>query len=408
MREFKRLNLAVFVGLGSCAVWASQPARAESWRLSVRGGGIDLGETPVVAEVDSGLAVGSYFAVSTGPDENVPAQVFQEGDKRFLAMILPHVAKARATGYLLKERSVREPDLSQGIAFRPRGRDLLVELDQRLFTAYQVDAGHKPFYFPLIGPTGASYTRAYPMQNVAGEDRDHPHQRSCWFTHGNVNGVDFWGEEEKSGTIRETDRSIVVEGPVLGRLATKDDWTAPDGRRICRDERVATFYRTKNTRVFDFEIKIRATDGPVTFHDTKEGMFGLRVASSMDVTRKKGGKITNAEGLTDEKAWGRASPWVDYVGPVNDKTVGIAVFNHPGSFRYPTTWHVRPYGLFAANPFGWHDFGNSEHGDYTIPTGQTIAFRYRVILHEGDMKAAALDQLFDGYARPPTLGLEKD
>ncbi|MFI5459618.1 MAG: PmoA family protein [Isosphaerales bacterium] len=408
MCEFKRPKGAVFIGLWFCVALAFQPARAESWRLLVRGGDVDLGETPVVAEVEAGLAVGFYFAVSTSPNENVPAQVFQEGDRRFLATILPNVAKGRATGYILTKRSLREPDLSRGIAFRSRGRDLLVELDQRLLTAYHVDAGNKPFFFPLIGPTGAPYTRAYPMETVAGEDHDHPHQRSCWFTHGNVNGVDFWGEAKNSGTIRETDRSIVVEGPVMGRLATKDDWQGPDARRVCRDERVATFYRTKNARIFDFEIKLHATDGPVTFHDTKEGMFGLRVASSMDVTRRKGGKITNAEGLTDEKAWGQASPWVDYIGPVNDKTVGIAVFNHPGSFRFPTTWHVRPYGLFAANPFGWHDFGKSEKGDYTIPAGQTIAFRYRVILHEGEMETAALHRLFDGYARPPTLELEKN
>src|SRR5262249_39795577 len=150
------------------------------------------------------------------------------------------------------------------------------------------------------------------------------------------------------------------QGPVLGRLATKDDWIGPDHRRVLRDERLATFYRTASARIIDFEIKLHASDGPVTFRDTKEGMFGLRVASSMDVTRKKGGKITNAEGLTDAKAWGQASRWVDYIGLVDDKTVGIAVLNHPSSFRYPTTWHVRTYGLFAANPFGWHDFGKSE------------------------------------------------
>jgi hypothetical protein len=193
------------------------------------------------------------------------------GEKRFLAVILPQVHKDRATGYILTKRSLPEPDLSQWIAFRARGRDLLVELDRHLLTAYRVDAGNKPFYFPLVGPTGDAYTRAYPMERVVGEDHDHPHQRSCWFTHGNVNGVDFWGEDPKSGTIRETDRSIVVEGPVLGRLATKDDWQAPGGRRVCWDERVVTFYRTKNTRIFDFEIKLHADDGPVTFYDTKEG-----------------------------------------------------------------------------------------------------------------------------------------
>ena len=78
-------------------------------------------------------------------------------------------------------------------------------------------------------------------------------------------------------------------------------------------------------------------------------MFGLRVATSMDVTSKKGGKIINAEGIENTPAWGKPSPWVDYTGPVGGKTVGVAIFNHPSSFRYPTTWHVRDYGLFAAN-----------------------------------------------------------
>jgi hypothetical protein len=245
------------------------------------------------------------------------------------------------------------------------------------------------------------------METVSGENHDHPHQRSFWFTHGNVNGIDFWGEDPKSGTIRETDRSIVVEGPVLGRLATRDDWQAPDGRRVCRDERAVTFYRTRDARIIDFEIKLHADDGPVTFHDTKEGMFGLRVASTMDVDRKMGGKITNAEGLTDASAWGQPSRWVDYVGPVNKKTVGIAVLNHPASFRYPTTWHVRTYGLFAANPFGWHDFGRSTSGDYTIPAGQSIGFRYRVILHEGATDSGLLERLFESYASPPAVEIEK-
>jgi hypothetical protein len=137
-------------------------------------------------------------------------------------------------------------------------------------------------------------------------------------------------------------------------------------------------------------------------------MFGIRVASSMDVTKKLGGRISNAEGLTDEKAWGRASPWVDYAGPVFGKTVGIAILNHPSSFRYPTTWHVRTYGLFAANPFGWHDFGAHVPGDYTLPTGETIAFNYRVILHEGDAAAAKLDRAFSAYAKPPVVQVQKN
>jgi hypothetical protein len=109
--------------------------------------------------------------------------------------------------------------------------------------------------------------------------------------------------------------------------------------------------------------------------------------------------------LADEKAWGQASPWVDYVGPINGKTVGIAVLNHPASFRYPTTWHVRTYGLFAANPFGWHEFGKTERGDHTLAKGESMTFGYRVIFHEGDTTAAGIDRLFSAYAKPPVVDI---
>ena len=217
------------------------------------------------------------------------------------------------------------------------------------------------------------------MKKVAGETQDHNHQRSFWFTHGNVNGYDFWASDPLNppktnyGTIKETAKKTLIAGPVLGRIRTTDDWLGPDGKRVCEDERVVTIYNTPTARVLDFDITIKAGDGPVTFGDTKEGMFGLRVASSMDVAGNKKtktpgkGKITNAEGITDTDAWGKASPWVDYVGPVEGETVGVAILNHPDSFRYPTTWHVRDYGLFAANPFGWHDFGMKKSGEYTDP-----------------------------------------
>ncbi len=172
--------------------------------------------------------------------------------------------------------------------------------------------------------------------------------------------------------------------------------------------REVTFYDTHKSRILDFDITIKATDGPVTFGDTKEGMFGVRVASSMDVDAKKGGKITNAEGLTDAAAWGKPSPWVDYTGPVDGQTVGIAILNHPASFRHPTTWHVRTYGLFAANPFGWHDFGMKTSGDDTIPAGDSIHFGYRLILHTGDTTSANVPAAYAAYAKPPTVEIRPE
>jgi hypothetical protein len=406
-----RRLVAALVVVGISLVAGVPPSRAAAWRLNGRGGDLEAGETPVVVEVRVDMPPGTYNLDLQGQSQPIPAVVFTEGARRWLGTVLPRVPARQEFSWPVKPQPASGAETADGIRFQPQGRNFLITLDRQTLTEYHVDAGHKPFFFPVIGPTGASYTRAYPMVLVPGEKRDHPHQRSFWFTHGSVNGVDFWSEGPRAGTIREVDRKVLVQGPALGRLWTRDEWRAPDDRTVCEDERMVTFYRTKGARIIDFEIAIRSTAGPVTFGDTKEGMFGLRVASSMDVDqpgKKQGGRITNAEGLTDAKAWGQASAWVDYVGPVQGQTVGIAILNHPDSFRYPTTWHVRTYGLFAANPFGWHDFGRSDRGDYTVSAGQSIRFAYRVILHAGDTESTGVPRWFAAYAQPPALEVRAD
>ncbi len=292
--------------------------------------------------------------------------------------------------------SADEPK-AEGVELIARGARIEVRVGGQTLMTYVPDDGPKPYYHPLIGPTGLPMTRAYPMAGVPGEKTDHPHQRSLWFAHGSVNGVDFWSEARGHGSIRETSRPVVQGGPDFGILRTTDDWLAADGKKVCEDERTVRISGRPGPRIIDFDVALKASEGPVTFGDTKEGMFGLRVATSMDVAGRRGGKIVNAEGLTDGAAWGKASPWVDYSGPVEGKTVGIAILNHPESFRYPTTWHVRDYGLFAANPFGWKDFGRAGSGGYILPQGRSIRFRYRVILHEGDAEAAGLPEAFEVY-----------
>jgi hypothetical protein len=385
----------------------SAPAvRAGTWHVTI-GPVPPGGEYPVVCEVPEKVTAGLYTLRAADGSAPILAQVFSEGEHRQMAVIVPGGATGEQRRYALEPlKEAAAPGL--GISFKAEGRNLAVRYDEKPFTVYRVDAGPKPFFYPLIGPTGDAMTRSFPMEKVEGETKDHPHHRSFWFTHGNVNGTDFWAETAKNGTIEESERTLITQGPVLGRMKTQDEWKTREGRKICDDERVVTFYRVSNMRVIDFDIAIKASVGPVSFGDTKEGMFGLRIASSMDVTRKKGGRITNADGLVDDKTWGQPSAWVDYVGPVNGKTVGISIFNHPTSFRYPTTWHVRTYGLFAANPFGWKDFGMKERGDYTMVPGQELAFRYRVVLHEGGTDPAKTAALFQVYGEPPTVLVRED
>lgn len=282
---------------------------------------------------------------------------------------------------------------------------VVVKIDGQPFAEYLATSGQKPplgpIVWPIIGPTGKPMTRAYPMAEGANERKDHPHHRSLWFNHGNVNGLSFWHKD----TIQHR-QFLKVEGGRQAIIVTVNDWLAPDGKKVCEDQRTLTFHTDGRNRMIDFDITVKATDGPVTFGDTKEGTFGVRVAETMKVPEttkadaKAGGRIVNSNGQVDKDAWGKRASWVDYQGPVDGRTVGIAILNHPSSFRYPTYWHVRTYGLFAANPFGLHNFEPSKSADgaYTIPPGQSITLRYRVLLHEGDEKAGGVAQAFAAYA----------
>ena len=290
--------------------------------------------------------------------------------------------------------------ISAEITVKRSENGAVVEIDGQLFTEYWVQSVNKPILWPIIGPTGKPMTRDYPMRERSGEKADHPHQRSFWFTHGNVNGANFWMQPDqgKAGAIRHLQFKKIASGkPAV--IVTQNAWLDPDGKKICEDERTLRFDTDGKARWIDFDISVKATEGPVTFADDKEGTFGLRVAHSMTVDAKQGGEIINSQGLTDYDAWGKRASWVDYHGPVDNETLGVAIFNHPGSFRYPTYWHVRTYGLFAANPFGLHAFtkGKQTGGEHTIHQDDCMTLRYRVFLHRGDEKEGKVGEAFSSY-----------
>jgi hypothetical protein len=282
-----------------------------------------------------------------------------------------------------------------------------VEINGELFTEYVYAGAPHVYYYPVLGPGGARMTRDYPMGHEAGgkEHEDHPHHRSIWYSHGAVNNIDFWSETTKAGKILHEKFLEIKSGAESGVIRSTCKWVAPDGDVTCTDERTFRVYnRPKNERMFDFEITIKAGKEPVVFGDTKEGSFGIRVAESMRFLQPKNkpgeGHIVLSSGPLDDKAWGKHGDWCDYYGPIEGKTVGIAVFDHPQNPRHPTTWHVRDYGLFAANPFGLHDFEKkpSGAGDLTIEAGKAVTFRYRVYIHEGDTQSAKVAERYGEYA----------
>jgi hypothetical protein len=262
------------------------------------------------------------------------------------------------------------------------------------------------YFYPVLGPGGVPMTRNWPMKDVPDEEHDHPHHRSLWFSHGAVNGIDFWAETPKAGKIVHDKFLEVKSGADSGVIRSANKWVAPDGQVICTDERTFRVYARPGTeRLFDFEVTLKAPEGKeVVFGDTKEGTMAVRLNEAMRLSHGKGkpgkGHIVLSSGVRDESTWGKRAEWCDYYAPLEGKTVGIAIFDNPSNPIHPTWWHVRDYGLFAANPFGVHDFEKKEPGagNLVIAPGKSATFKYRIYIHEGDEKLAKVGERYRDYA----------
>jgi hypothetical protein len=292
-----------------------------------------------------------------------------------------------------------------------------VEIGGKLFTEYIFKNAPKPFLYPVLASDGTEMMRHFPVRNdVEGEIRDHPHHRSLWFTHGAVNGVDFWAESDfkKHGKIINESVEHSVRGGA-GEIRSRNRWVAPDGTVHCTDETTIRLRGLPDgSRYLDYEVTLKApANRPVVFGDTKEGSMAIRLplwmtpphSHSVNKQRVKyegKGTIVNAEGIKNDATWGKRSTWVDYHAPKDGKVYGVAMFDHPQNPRHPTWWHVRSYALFAANPFGKHDFENLKDqpkaGDLTIPAGGSVTFKWRFYFHTGDEKAGKVAERYKEYA----------
>ncbi|HZV35990.1 MAG TPA: PmoA family protein [Verrucomicrobiae bacterium] len=299
--------------------------------------------------------------------------------------------------------TTQKNDPTSGVKIIQESNVVRVELNGKLFTEYHYKNVPRPYFYPVIGPEGLAMTRHWPQEEFPGEEHDHPHHHSLWFAHGSVNGLDFWSEAEGYCKIVHDGFTELKSGEKSGVIRSRDKWVSTNGAVVCTDDRTFRVWNAPNGVLFDFDVTIHASNGDVTFDDSKEGTMAMRLAESMKLKWKnKAGKghIVNSNGVRDEKTWGKSADWVDYYGPVDGKIVGVAIFDNPANPRHPTTWHVRDYGLFAANPFGVHEFEKKpEHaGDMKIPAGQSVTFRYRFYLHEGDAKQAHVAKMYREYA----------
>lgn len=280
--------------------------------------------------------------------------------------------------------------------------EIPVNVDGKPFTIFHSGRdANKPFLAPLRSASGKIVTRGFPMENLPGERRDHLHHRGLWFSYDDVNGIKFW-ENDPSYTKGQIGR-IVVRTASLKQDKSSSiihatmDWRDSGGKTLLTEDRTMTFSGDSKLRTIDFRITLTA-DEELTFGDTKEGAFAIRLVDAF--TEKRGVKIVDADGRVGmAKVWGKRSNWVDYAGEVDGEKLGVTMFDHPQNPRHPTYWHARDYGLFALNPFGRKAFDPSqEESQWKLPKGQKLTFLWRVVIHPGDVETGNVAGLYQQYA----------
>lgn len=277
-----------------------------------------------------------------------------------------------------------------------------VRLGGEPFTRIHWAAEPMPYLYPVFAAGGVPMTRGWPLEERPDEERDHPHHRSFWIAHGDVDGHDFWHDPNARIVADGPPRVTLVDGEVV--VSGAYDWRVGEDV-ILREVRTLAFAGSgEGDRRVDVTSAWTAATRAIVIGDTKEGTFALRLHPNLRLRgRVAAGAVSNREGVTGSEVWGKRSAWVAYQGPVDGESVGVAIFDHPSNPRHPTWWHARDYGLFAANPFGAHDFEGAPEGagDLALARGATIELRYRVLVFRGARGHDELESVFAEFSGAP-------
>lgn len=310
-------------------------------------------------------------------------------------------------------------------------RKVDVIIDGKLFTSYiYPDIIKKPVLWPVMSQAGNMLTRSFPMINKEGDRSDHPHHVGVWLNYGDVNGLDFWNNSEAIspekrdgyGTIyhRSIDKAKSGKGTAL--LGTSSDWKSPDNTIMLEEQTSFRFSALEHVRIIDRTTTLKAVIDEVKFTDNKEGMFAIRVARELELPSEKPtnlvdshgvvtkvekmdntfvkGDYRSAEGVEGKEVWGTRCRWMKLSSEIEGEPVALVIIDHPSNVGYPTYWHARGYGLFAANTLGQKIFSDGINElNFSLKKGESVTFKYRLVVAAENLTDNQINQLADEYAK---------
>lgn len=305
-----------------------------------------------------------------------------------------------------------------------------ITIDGKPFTSYIWPSTlKKPVLYPLRTARGTLITRGFPLDPRKGERVDHPHHVGLWLNHGDVNGLDFWNNSDaipaarapKMGTIYHRKIVDTKSGATQGEMTVETAWMTPDHTQLIKETTRFIFRGGADSRTIDRITTLTALDRKVVFKDSKEGMLGMRVTRALEQPAEKAevftdgsgkatpvpvldntgvtGKYISSEGKVGDAVWSTRGKWTLLGGTIEGEPVTLAILDHPSNVGYPTHWHARGYGLFAANPLGDKEFNEPKAFNYTLEPGQSVTFTYRVLILSAPPSAARIEREYQSFVK---------
>jgi len=309
------------------------------------------------------------------------------------------------------------------------GKQVDVIIGDKLFTSFRYpDSIEKPILYPVYSANGTMVTRGFPLMPKPGEPDDHPHHMGIWFNYENLNGLDFWNNSYAIKPDRKhlygwikTDKVTLPRAGKTGVIAYHANWTNQANEVIVEENTTLEFSGTGQQRIIDRVTTLTAAQEAV-FKDAKDAFLAIRVAKELQIPTKaeqsfkddkgittvvKGNTASNgnylsSEGIMGDSVWSTRAKWMNLFGKMGNDSISIAIIDHPQNINYPTFWHARGYGLFAANPLGEAVFTNGKSvKNLTLKKGESVTFRYRMIIDQGKnaLSPAALDKQAAAFAK---------
>ncbi len=307
-----------------------------------------------------------------------------------------------------------------------------VMVDGKIFTSFlytdKLDVLKKPVLYPLISANGVAVTRGFPLNPRPNERTDHPHHIGAWLNYGDVNGLDFWNNSDaipaekasEMGIIRKRSITKIESGNSEGKLDVICDWMNSESESLLEENTEFIFSASEGKRIIDRITTLTALKESVLFKDNKEGMIGIRMARQLELPsdspvtlsdahgRKTDvpvldnsgvtGNYFSSEGVEGMDVWGKRAKWVALSGTIEGKEVSVVIMDNPGNVGYPTYWHARGYGLFAANPLGQKIFSDGkEELNYSLNPGESVTFKYRILLLDGIGNKEQLETEYNNF-----------